>query len=325
LPSVTSAAGVFRAPMRGPIGVDGQIVIEGDDLSRDAPNRHPLVNAESATPGYFATMGIRLVAGREFTRADGADAPGVVMVSESLARALWPGRNPIGQRMLSRFRLKPDRRDDGTIDWDTVVGVAADVRYREIEQARFDLYLPLAQADAAVNDLVVRTTGDPASIAASVRALVQRRIPGGTPAIKPMTSMIAEATAVWRMTLVMLGAFAAFALLLSATGLYGLIAFFVEDRTRDIGIRLAVGATPSQVRGWLVAGMGRLVAVGLVLGLVAWLFARGLLGSLLFGVGPNDPIALGAAVLVIVGVAFAATYAPIRRAIRIDPVVALRE
>jgi predicted permease len=324
LPGVQRVAGVYRAPLQGPIGLDGWIIVEGDPLSPDSRNLHPPVNAESATPDYFSTMGIRLVAGRAFTPADRFDAPGVVIVSQSLARILWPGQDAVGRRMLSLFRLKPVRSADGQVQWDTVVGVAADVRYRGIERPRFDVYLPVAQADAPAHDIVIRTYGDAASITASVRALIHRIVPASAPDIRTMTSMVAEVTAVWRMTLVILGAFAAFAVALSATGLYGLMAYLVEERTREIGIRIALGAAAWQVQRFIVARTSRLVCVGVIVGLLASVAGSTVLSALLFGVSPTDPVALAAAALMIAGVSLAATYLPMRRAARIDPVVALR-
>lgn len=323
-PGVQSVGGVYRAPFQGPIGLDGQILAEGDPLSRESLNLHPPVNAESATPDYFSTMGIRLVAGRAFTPADRFDAPGVVIVSQSLARHLWPGQNAVGRRMLSLFRLKPTRSADGQVQWDTVVGAAADVRYREIERPRFDVYLPVAQADAPVHDIVVRTYADALSIAPSVRALIRGILPANAPDIRTMTSMVADVTAVWRMTLVILGAFAAFAVVLSATGLYGLMAYLVEERTREIGIRIALGAAAWQVQRLIVVRTSRLVCVGLAVGLLAAVAGSRVMGTLVFGVSPTDPVALTAAALLIASISVAATYIPMRRAARIDPVVALR-
>jgi len=324
LPGVESAAGVYRAPLQGPIGLDSRVLIEGDPLSLDSLNRHPPVNAEGVTPDYFSTLRIRLLAGRTFTAADQQDAPGVVVISQSLARQLWPGQNAVGQRMLTGFSLRGSRDAAGRLQWETVVGVVADVRYREIERPRFDVYLPDAQADAPVHDVMIRTSGDPASLARSVRAVVRRAAPSGALVIRTMTAMLADVTSVWRMTLTIVGAFAAFAVLLSSTGLYALLAYLVEERKRDIGIRIALGATPRQVRRRIVAGAAGLMLVGLSLGVPASLLAGSVMRSLLFDVSPADPFALGGAALLLVAVGLAATYFPARRASLIDPADALR-
>lgn len=324
LPGVENVAGVYRAPLQGPIGLDSRIVIEGDPLARESWNRHPPVNAEGVTPEYFSTMRIRLLAGRGFTREDGANAPGVVVISQSLARQLWPGEDAIGRRLLSGFSLRPVRDVTGRLQWEKVVGVVADVRYREIEQPRFDVYLPVAQADAPVHDLVIRTSGDPSAVAASVRSVVRRLVPSSALTTKTMTSMLGEATSVWRLTLIIIGTFAAFAVLLSATGLYGLLAYVVEERRRDIGIRIALGAAPRQIRWLVIANAGALVVVGLALGVPAFLLVGSAMRSLVFEVSPTDSFAVGGAVLLLASVGMVATYVPAWRASLVDPVETLR-
>ncbi len=324
LPGVENVAGVYRAPLQGPIGLDSRIVIEGDPLARESWNRHPPVNAEGVTPEYFSTMRIRLLVGRGFTAADGRDSPGVVVISESLARQLWPGQTAVGRRMLSGFSLRAPRDAAGRLQWETVVGIVADVRYREIEQTRFDVYVPVAQADAPVHDLVIRTSGDPSAVAASVRSVVRQLVPSSTPTTKTMTSMLAEATSVWRLTLIIIGTFAAFAVLLSATGLYGLLAYVVEERRRDIGIRIALGAAPGQIRWLVIANAGALVAVGLALGVPAFLLVGSAMRSLVFEVSPTDSFAVGGAVLLLASVGMVATYVPAWRASLVDPVETLR-
>jgi ABC-type antimicrobial peptide transport system permease subunit len=205
-----------------------------------------------------------------------------------------------------------------------VVGVVADVRYREIEQPRFDVYLPVAQADAPAHNFVIRTSGDPSAVAASVRSVVRRLVPSSTPTTKTMTSMLAEATSVWRLTLIIIGTFAAFAVLLSATGLYGLLAYVVEERRRDIGIRIALGAAPGQIRRLVIANAGALVAVGLALGVPAFLLVGSAMRSLVFEVSPTDSFAVGGAVLLLASVGMVATYVPAWRASLVDPVETLR-
>src|SRR5262245_57893920 len=154
-PGVRQVAGVYRAPLQGPIGLDGQLFVEGDPVTRDSYPRHPAINEESVTPGYFDVMGIRIVAGREFTDRDTADRPPIVVISENLARRLWPGQDPIGRRLFAGFRQAPSRDGRNEVIWDTVVGVSAEVHYREFDRSRFDVYRPAAQAggSAPIHDL----------------------------------------------------------------------------------------------------------------------------------------------------------------------------
>ena len=324
VPGVDRVAGVYRAPFQGPIGLDSHVVVEGDPLAPGTQFRHPPTNAEGITDDYFATMGIRLRAGRAFTAADRSTGAGVVIVSESLARQLWPGQDAIGRRMLSLFNLRPVRSDAGQVQWETVVGVAADVRYREIERPRFDVYLPVAQANAPVHDLVVRTHVDPRALVGPVRAAAKRAVPGTTPNVRTMRSMVADVTAVWWMTLAIIGAFAGFAVLLSATGLYGLLAYFVEERTHEIGIRVALGATSRHIRRLILASAVWLVACGVGIGIAAALAVGPMVRHLIFQVSPADPGAVVAAAFLLLSVAITAAYLPARRAARVDPIEALR-
>ena len=324
LPGVDQVAGVYRAPFQGPIGLDSRVVVEGDPLSPGTQFRHPPTNAEGITDDYFGTMGIRLRAGRGFTTADRAGHAGVVIVSESLAHLLWPGQNAIGRRMLSLFNLRPVRSESGQVQWETVVGIAADVRYREIEQSRFDVYLPAAQANAPIHDLVIRTRIDPRALVESIRRSTRRIVPSAAVKIRTMDSMVAEVTAVWWMTLAIIGAFTGFAVLLSMTGLYGILAWSVEERTHEIGIRVALGATSRDVGKMILTNAAGLVLGGVASGLAASFALGRLIRHLVFGVNPADPVTIITAVLLLFVVAFVAAYRPIRRAAYIDPIESLR-
>jgi putative ABC transport system permease protein len=318
---VERAAGVYRAPLQGPIGLDSGIHLEGDPPSTDVANLRPRVNAESVTPGYFSAMRIPILAGRAFTAEDRELGPPVAIASQSLARHLWPGEVPLGKRLLA-FGRQPL---GDPLPWVTIVGVAADVRYREIEEPRLDLYMPVTQANAPVHDIVVRTSGDPLALVPAVRAIAARLNSGAPIDARTLQSMVDAATAVWRMTLVAVGSFGVFALLLSAGGLYGLFSQVAHERTGEIGVRTALGATPRHVRQVFAGDVLRLMLVGLMAGAAAWLPASALLRGAVFNVSPLDPVAMGSAALVLVVSALLATFVPVRRAAAIDPMSALRQ
>ena len=325
-PGVLQVAAVYRAPLQGPIGLDGQLLIEGDPVARESYRRHPAVNDESVTPGYFATMGIRIVSGREFTDRDTADRPPVVVVSESLARQLWPMQNPLGRRLFAGFRLAPSRDARNEFVWDTVVGVSADVHYREFDRSRFDLYRPVAQVGdtAPVHDLVIRTAGDPAGMTGAIRGLIRRQVPHAAPNIRTMSSMVADLTSTWRMTLTIFTTFALFAIALSAIGLYGWLSYLVEERNHEIAVRIAVGATARDVVRVVARTAGGVLAVGTMMGIAIFLTLGRVVQALVFDVSPRDPIALVSGIAIIGLVAAIAMCRPGLRAARVDPMQALR-
>jgi putative ABC transport system permease protein len=281
------------------------------------------VNNEGVTTDYFATMRIPIVAGRPFTPSDRSD-PSVVIVSRSLAALLWPGQNAVGKRMLTSFSLRPFRSDVGAVQWQTVVGVAADVRYREIERARFDVYLPVAQADAPVNDFVIRMRENSPATIPAVRETIRRLEPGVPVRLRTMSSMVDGVTATWRMFLVIIGAFAAFAMVLTATGLYGLLTYLVQERTYEIGVRMALGAAPAQIRRAIVGGAAGLMLWGILVGLCASLVAGRVMRSLVFEVSPADPVTVLGAACVLMAIGLLATLLPSIQAMRVDPTRALR-
>jgi putative ABC transport system permease protein len=326
VPGIRQVAAVYRAPLQGPIGLDGQLLIEGDPVARESYTRHPAVNDESVTPGYFAVMGIRIVAGREFTDHDTTDRPPVVVVSESLARQLWPGQDPVGRRLFAGFRLASSRDARNDFIWDTVVGVSADVHYREFDRSRFDVYRPAAQAgsSAPVHDLVIRTAGDPAGMAGAIRNLIRRQVPGAAPNIRTMSSMVADLTGTWRMTLTIFATFALFAIALSALGLYGWLSYVVEERNHEIAIRIAVGATARDVVRVVARMAGGVLTAGTIVGVVMFLALGRLVEALVFDVSPRDPIALVSGIVVIAVVGAIAICRPGLRAARVDPMHALR-
>jgi putative ABC transport system permease protein len=271
-------------------------------------------------PRYFETMGIPLVQGREFTEKDKEDSVWGVVISEMTARYFWPGENPLGKR------LKPGT-SSSTSHWREVIGVVKDVRQNDfVADPRLQIYLTYEQADwFAPNALVVRTNVDPASLGASVRRTVWE-IDKDQPVsdIRSMDEIVSEAVARQRFSMLLLGIFAALALILAAIGIYGVMSYSIAQRTREIGIRMALGAQRSDVLK-LAVGQGlRLVLIGVAIGLGAAFILTRVMASLLFGVSATDPTTFVAISLVLISVALLASYIPALRATKVDPMVALR-
>jgi predicted permease len=318
LPGIESAAVVTLRPLSGTVGMDWPFTVEGQ--SEEDAERNPHVNFETVSPGYFETMGIPLRRGRGFTESDREGHPGVVVVSETLARRYWPGQDPIGKRI--KIPLSPTEFDD---QWLSVVGVVGEARYRELRATRLDLYMSFRQSDHTPGHLVVRTRADAALVAPLVRQALEDLAPElPPPDVTPMARVVSEALGGPRFAARLFSAFALVALLLAALGLYGLLAWSVGRRTREIGVRVALGARPADV-GRLVLGEGlTLTAVGLALGLLAAFASARVLSALLYAVEPTDGLTLAAASALLLGVALLACAIPARRALRMDPVAALR-
>ena len=319
LPGVESAAAVTLRPLWGTVGMDWPFTVEGQS-PKDA-ERNPLVNFETVTPDYFRVMRIPLKQGRAFDERDREGQPGVVVVSETLAQRNWPGQDPIGKRL--KIPLPPTEYHQA---WLTVVGVAGDARYRELRATRLDLYMPHRQSDHRPHHLVARATGDVASLPAALQRVVRELDPeAAAPEVVLMTDAVSAALGGPRFAARVFSAFAVVALLLAGLGLYGLVAYSVGRRTREIGVRVAVGARPSDVSR-LVLGEGlKLGLFGLALGLAASLGGARLLSKLLFGVGPTDALTLFAASALLIAIALGASALPARRALRVQPAVALRQ
>lgn len=325
LPGVQSAATVSRAPLAGG-GSSNGLLAEGEAL--DVSN---LINAQLqiVSPGYLSTVRVPLKAGRGFTEQDTRDNTLVTIVNETLARTMWPGENPIGKRFAC-CEAGPKGRMDPV--WHQVVGVVGDVRAEGLDrQVQPEFYLPMAQMPPSAwdwigrtMDLVVRTRGG-AFPANDLRTTVASIAPG-VPiyGLSTMQQKIAGTLAESHFDTFLLAIFAVIALLLSSVGIYGVLSYVVAQSTRDIGIRMALGATPALVmRGVIGYGL-RLTAVGLALGLAGTLGGTRVLSSFLYGIRPTDPITLAAASLILAAVALTASYLPARRATRVDPMVALR-
>ena len=325
LPGVESVAVVSRAPLAGG-GSSNGLLAEGKAL--DPAN---LVNSELQiiSPSYLSTARVPLKAGRDFTPQDTRDGTLVTIVNETLARTMWPGENPIGKRFACCEAGAKGRMDPV---WHEIVGVVADVRAWGLDrQVQPEFYIPIAQMPPSAwdwigrtMDLVVRTHGS----VVPVREL-QSAVASVTPAVpiyrlSSMQQKISSTLERSHFDTFLLAIFAATALLLSSVGIYGVLSYMVAQRTRDIGIRMALGASRGQIV-WDVLGFGvRLAGIGLAIGLAGALSATRLLSSLLYGVLPTDAITFVAASLILLVVALIAGYLPARRATRVDPIVALR-
>jgi len=262
-------------------------------------------------------MGIRLVGGRVFSAEDRPGRPPVTIISDTLARELWPGEEAVGRRLRTVI---------GTDDWIEVVGVVAGVRARGLDAAPVgEMYRPYAQDPMASMALVVRTTGEPTAAAAGVRAIVQRADENvALSDVRPVTDVVAASVARPRATATLLVVFAALALALGVVGVHGVVAYAVTQRTREFGVRLAVGARAGDLVRLVLGDAAALVGIGLALGLAGAVAGGHALGSLLFEVRPADPLTLATVAVVLGAAGLVAAWLPARRAMRVDPVTALR-
>ncbi|MET0554263.1 MAG: ABC transporter permease [Vicinamibacteria bacterium] len=325
LPGVTSAGAANGLPLAVSTG-DWGFDIEG----RPRAGSRPAGAADwfTVTPGYFETLRIPLVHGRLPASADGRDAPPVIFLNRTAARQLFAGSDAIGQR------LRLTRSTGAEQPWRTVAGVVGDVRHRGLERApRPEMYLPHAQflhfsagVQSRALSVVVRTETEPLALGPAVRAAVARLDPEVPVAqVRTMGSVVAGSLADRRRDLALLGAFAALALALSAVGLYGLCATTVAQRSREIGVRMALGAARAQVAGLVLGESLRLAQAGLAAGLAVALLAAGALRGMLFEVAPRDAGVLAAVAALLLATSALASLAPALRAARSDPAATLRD
>jgi putative ABC transport system permease protein len=295
----------YRSYSSAPIAVDGY---------EAPPGQQPTAEYNEVSPGYFATMGIRLVSGREFTRADNETAPLVAVVDETMAAQYWRVEDPVGRRVQVKGR------------WLQVVGVARAAKYRNLlETPKPFFYVPLRQNFSATAALHVRTTQGPASLAASlvreIHALDGNVAPGE---LITMREQVDRTTASQRIAVTILGVFGGLALLLAAIGLYGVMSSSVSQSSRELALRMALGADTSDLLRLVMSRGLALTAGGVVIGAAAALEVTRLMGYLLYQVSPRDPLAFGSAFAVIAVASLAACLAPAWRATRTDPLRALR-
>jgi predicted permease len=317
-PGVQYAGTVSSLPM-GTIMQGTDFVVEGRP---ETEREMPFASFANTSTDYLRAMGIPLVGGRYFGESDGEAAPRVTIVSESLAYAWWPGNGALGRRI----------RLDGT--WFTIVGIARDVRQYSPEQAAKDqIYalnhqLPLSSQGAAMgrfNVLVVRTATDAGAMAEAVRRSVADIDKDQPVKVATMEELVQSTLEARRLNTLLLGLFAGLAVTLAAVGVFGVASYAVARRTKEIGIRMALGATPASVLAMVVRETLLLAAIGAAIGVGGAAATSRLLARFLFGVRPAEPAIVGAAAIALVAVVVGSGLFPARRAMRVDPVVALRE
>jgi predicted permease len=318
LPGVTNAGTISCAPISA---CHWGVFYHAEGAAPRRPNEpNPVVLNRVASPGYFQAMGIRLQRGRVFTDADGregADQPGVIIVNETFAKTLWPdGRDPIGQRV----------RQSEKAPWLTVVGIVADVKHYGLERdMRPGVYVPLPRIVQSTMSFAVRTAGDPAALIPAARAIVRDMDPelpiysARTMNERMRLSLTLRAAYSW-----MLVVFAGIALLLALGGSYGVTSYLVSQRTRELGIRVALGARRRDISRAVLKGSIAITGIGMAIGITSAIGAGRLLSSLLFGVPPYDALILTIAVAALGASGFLANWLPARRASRVDPMISLR-
>ncbi|HEX2220019.1 MAG TPA: ABC transporter permease [Gemmatimonadales bacterium] len=311
---VVATASSLTFPLDGHRRINVNFLVEGQPPTDDGAQ--PLGDLRSASPDYFHTLGIPLVTGRLFTPSDGPDAPSVAIVNQTLARRHWGTESPVGRRISA---------DTGKT-WITIVGVVGDVRHYDLESEPSDeVYLPFAQLPFRESTFLVRTTADPGAMARRIAAEVLA-IDAGQPVanVRTLEELRGEALASPRLTTTLLLLFALLALCITAAGLGGVVAFSVSQRTQEIGVRMALGASRSEVLGMVLREGLRLVGVGLLVGIAAAILLTRLMAELLFHVDATDPFTFAVMGILLLLIAAAACLVPARRASSVDPLVALR-
>jgi putative ABC transport system permease protein len=317
IPGVEAVSPLGTRPFAGLSGWNvPRFFAEGQTDSASLQN--PSLNLEAVHPEHFATLGIRLQRGRGFRNSDTRDTPNVTIVSADLAARTWPGQDPIGKRLKMGGATAAG-------PWFTVVGVADPVRYRELQEPPATMYVAAAQFIDAASSLAIRTSLNGDTIASVLRDRI-RAIDGDVHVVsaEPFSMYLARPLARPRFIAVLSNTFGVLAVTLAAVGLYGVLAAFVRQSMREIGVRIALGATGSDIRRLVAGEAARLTSIGVGAGALTATASAGTLRGLVFGVAPVDPIALVAAVVVLSLAATAACYVPLRRALRVDAVTILR-
>jgi predicted permease len=325
LPEIAAVPGVQAVAATAPLPLSGSRYTISFDRngSTEASVDKPSASFGMMSPGYFHAMRIPFLSGRDFTAADNDAAPRIVIVNESFARTYFPGQDPIGQRI--RPGLSTTEKET---PWREIVGVVADIKHLALtESGKPAYFIPYAQGLISTLYLIVRTAGDPAGLGLveDVRRTLARKDPElALYEVKPLEAYLSTSVASERFETLLLAVFAGLGLTLTAVGLYGVVAYGVAQRTREFGIRLALGARSGELLGMVVKNGLALAGIGLAVGIVLAGFATRLLASTLHGVDPLDPITFGAVTAVLLVVATLASYLPARRATRVDPIRALR-
>jgi predicted permease len=315
-PGVEAVAVADAVPLSGNSSRSPFARVDGNPVP---VNERPLGLTRSVSPGYFRTLGIPLLAGRDFTERDGVDQPLVVVLSSSTAKKLFQNEDPLGRQILFGT-------DNGTGLAAEVVGVVGDVRSQQLAKANdVEFYRPWPQRSSPFMNLIVRTATKPETAAGMVRAALNK-IDNGLPILLPNTldTIVTESLGQERLTMALLGVFAGIALLLAIVGIYGAVAYTVEQRTGEIGVRMALGAQTQDVLRLVVRQGMNPVLIGLVVGLVATFAVGRLLTAQLYQISPYNPFLLGATAAVLALAALLACLIPARRATLVDPIQALR-
>jgi predicted permease len=309
---VESAAYARLTPFSYPSYSSSPLVVEG---YQPAPDEQPESDYDEVSPAYLATLGIRLLAGRDLARTDDASAPPVAVVNEEMAARYWPGSSPLG-----RFFQMKGRRVQ-------VVGVAATSKYGSLQEAATPFfYVPLRQHPATVAILCVRTSLARATLAAALARAVHSLDPGvDATRLSTMREQVDRRSGPPRVALSLVGAFGGLALILAGVGLYGVMSYSVSQRTRELGLRMALGAKPSNLLRLAMSSGLAPAAGGVLLGAAVALGATPLMGDLLYKVSPHDPLVFGSALVVLTIATLAACFVPAWRASRTDPARALRD
>jgi putative ABC transport system permease protein len=318
LPGVISAAYSTAVPLTWKGGTNSFVVED-----HPVPTFDPDAMFRQISPDYFRAIGTPLRRGRSFDTHDGADTLPVGIINETMARQFWEGQDPIG----TRFSI--DNGRDGLRRWVTVVGIVANVSEMGLQAPpKAEMYFPYQQTDVLWNsprDLVIHTSGDPMALASAVRSQVWSVDPSQPVSnVRPLTDILSGELVQQRLGTVLLAVFAGLALLLASIGIYGVLSYGVAQRTQEIGVRMALGATRARVLRLVVADAVILSAAGIGLGLVAAFGLTRLMAALLFGISSTDPLTFASVPLILVMVSLLAGYIPARRATRVDPIDAVR-
>jgi putative ABC transport system permease protein len=315
LPGVEAAGGIDDLPLTPDRDADAFVVEGAPEVAR---NELPVAQIRSVTPDYFRTLRIPLLRGREFTELDTASGLPVILINQTLARRFFPEADPVGKRL----RFAGERED-----WMTIAGVVGDVRSLGLEvPPEPEIYRSYSQRTLPYLSLVVHTSTHPASVIGSLRGALHE-LNGSLPVfgVQSMNEVVAAALAERRFNMLLVSIFGAVALVLAAVGIYGVVAYWAMQRTREIGIRMALGAQSADIFKLVIGRAAILSLVGVVAGIGLWLGAMGALSALVFEAGTIDPPVAVLVVSILTTTAMAACWVPARRATRVDPVVALRQ
>jgi putative ABC transport system permease protein len=316
LPGVEAAGLTIVLPLSGS-NTDSSFAIEGRVRRPNEPG--PDEELRIITPDYFRVLKTPLLQGRLFAESDNADAPGVAIINDALAKKYWPNEDALGKQITFSDTRKPDPK------WLTIVGIVRSIRHRglDIDPAP-EYYLPLAQSAQSDMILTARSTQDPRGLASAIRREIQSIDPDQPIAnVRTLENVTADSVAPRRMSMVLLGAFAGIALLLATVGIYGVISYLVIQRTHEIGVRMALGAQRSDVLRLVVGHAAKLVGIGAVIGLVLAFFSTRTLSAFLYTVGAFDVATFVFVTIALAAVALIASYIPALRATRADPMIAL--